>query len=119
MQALRKPRCYQTGFLASISVHTYSGMCDHKLMSHGADLWLCPQDVSRHSRSTFAMPETGIDPVAALTTAWGELGHNEREDSDRSIFRVHSKDSVIVWITPLVLPVITQLLSDLGHNVRD
>ncbi|RDX54978.1 hypothetical protein OH76DRAFT_1397305 [Lentinus brumalis] len=105
------------------SINQYSSLCRHyesRAVTRPASWHLSPfiltRDVSRHNRSTFAMPETGIDPVAALTTAWGELGHNEREDSDRSIFRVHSKDNVIVWITPLVLPVITQLLSDFGHN---
>ncbi len=44
--------------------------------------------------------------------------HEDSEDVDWTTFRVRSHDGVDVWITPLVLLVLTQLLPDLSANVR-
>ncbi|KAI0705009.1 hypothetical protein C8T65DRAFT_728083 [Cerioporus squamosus] len=104
-------------------VNQYSSLCRHyesRAIARPASWHLSPfiltRDVSRHSRTSSAIPETGIDPIAALAIAWGESGHDDLGGSDRSTLRVYSKDSVVVWITPLVLPVVTQLLADISNS---
>ncbi|RPD53525.1 hypothetical protein L227DRAFT_535889, partial [Lentinus tigrinus ALCF2SS1-6] len=103
------------------SVNQYSSLCRHyesRGVAKPACWHLSPfiltRDVSRNNRNHSAMLELGIDPVAVLNAAWSELDEEYPVDSSRSTFRVYSKDEVIVWLTPLVLPVVTQLLTDLS-----
>ena len=59
-----------------------------------------------------------MDPLEALANAWAELEGDGSAEASRTTFRVSSKDDIVVWITPLVLPVVTRLLTDLSSSVR-
>ncbi|KAH9929533.1 uncharacterized protein BXZ73DRAFT_47994 [Epithele typhae] len=102
------------------SVNQYSALCRHYEGRSVARplLWdrspfSITKDVSRNTKSSVHSLDADVLPMAALPTVWTDADRDDPEDGNKSVFRVHSKDGVIVWITPLVLPVISYLLADL------
>ncbi len=59
-----------------------------------------------------------ISSGPTLGPDWASFAREDSEDADKDVYRVHSnKRGINVWITPLILPVMTQLLRDINARV--
>ena len=56
--------------------------------------------------------------ASAFATAWADIGQDDTEECDKTVIRAHSKHGAYLWMTPLILPVVNQLLTDLDASVR-
>ena len=77
------------------------------------------QDAPRTYRNTIHQPlDTEEDPALLLADMWANMSDHDVEDVDATTLRIRSKDGIDIWMSPLVLPAMTQLLSDLSSGVR-
>lgn len=60
-------------------------------------------------------------PFAAVGTVlgpdWSGAGREDKEELNKDTFRLRSRRGIILWITPLILPVASQLLRDINARV--
>ncbi|OSD07084.1 hypothetical protein PYCCODRAFT_793525 [Trametes coccinea BRFM310] len=106
------------------SVNQYGPHCRHyqsRLITRPS-LWsstpfTLTRDVSRHYRSP-GQEASATDALvdSALGPAWRVPMCQDRQDIDRTTYRMRSKRGVIVWLTPLILPVVAQLLEDISTS---
>ncbi|KAI0762082.1 hypothetical protein BD413DRAFT_680921 [Trametes elegans] len=100
-------------------VNQYSAHCRHyesRLLtrpgSWASSPFVLTRDASRPHRGVSFGSLADTAPGMLPLSGWQTLCCEEREDEDKTIYRIHSKHGVNLWITPLILPVVTHLLQD-------
>ena len=77
------------------------------------------QDVFRGANSVLYAVDDNVNQESLLSAIWAETDSHDGQDLDKTTFHVRSKDGVVIWITPMVLPIVTQLLADISSGVSD
>ncbi|KAL1942384.1 hypothetical protein VTO73DRAFT_5986 [Trametes versicolor] len=105
------------------SANQYSPYCRHyesRLLSRPSSWSSSPftltRDVSQWYRSSAQTAlATAISSGPTLGPDWSGFAREESGNADKDVYRVHSnKRGINVWVTPLILPVMTQLLRDIS-----
>ncbi|KAI0743929.1 hypothetical protein C8Q80DRAFT_1355680 [Daedaleopsis nitida] len=106
------------------SIKQYGSLCRHYEGRYVTrpSMWpsspfMLTRDTSRICRYSEYLPSDIDEELAArLASVWSQSVYDDNESVDKTTFRIRSKDGIQAWITPLILPALGQLLSDLGSN---